>query len=73
MVKNIQNYDSYIKVFLLKNYGYTLARHNDLAQEGKDIIDEAEKIEANFPYWEGRKLSLFMPYSVQVNPEEDKS
>lgn len=57
----IQKEECYEKVFALRNYGYLLARHDETRLEGKDYIEQAEKLEVLYPYWSERKMNLFVP------------
>ena len=59
--KQLEHDDCYEKVFALRNYGYLLARNEETRHEGKDYIEQAEKLETRFPYWSERKMNLFVP------------
>jgi hypothetical protein len=33
-------------------------------------VEQANKLDEAFPYWSERKLSLFIPVSMEVDPED---
>lgn len=61
LLENIADFDDYIKVFVLRNYGHLLTRHKEHEEEGKKYIHEADELDRKYPYWSERKMSLFTP------------
>lgn len=61
LIKNLENVDDYIKVFVYRNYGHLLMRHKEHEEEGKRYVHKADELDKNFPYWAERKLGLFTP------------
>lgn len=59
--KQLDQKHCYEKVFTLRNYGYLLARKNETRLEGKDYITLAEEMQLKFPYWQERRMNLFVP------------
>ena len=60
-IQTIKDVDDYIKVFVLRHFGYLLMRHKQHEEEGKEYVDKADSLEVNYPYWSERKMSLFTP------------
>ena len=52
--KQMENVECYERVFALRNYGYTLAKHDETRLEGNDYIKQAEEAEKAYPYWSER-------------------
>lgn len=70
MFKNVleqsNKIDHYIKVQVMRTYGYTLYKHEDTRNEGKDFIEQASKLDEKYPYWSERALNLFIPQSLEM-------